>query len=88
MPPKQRQTAGKPKAKKGSSTEKEESKEHREASGGEGGAEQRRGKSGVSWTPVFKRIGIFIFVLSIPTLLNYAALNQETRMLLPSGNIT
>ena len=85
MPPKQRQAAGKPKA-KASSAGKEESKENKKASEGEGGAEQRKGKSGVSWTPVFKRIGIFIFVLSIPALLNYAALNQETRMLLPSGN--
>lgn len=57
---------------------------------GEGVSEevQRRRKRGeVSWTPVFKRIGIFFLIILIPALVNYAALNQEARMLLPDGMI-
>jgi hypothetical protein len=45
----------------------------------------RREKGGVSWSPVFKRIGVFFLVISIPALVNYAALNQEARMLVPTG---
>ena len=51
------------------------------------GAERRRKRGGVSWTPVFKRIGIFFLIILIPALVNYAALNQEARMLLPEGTI-
>ena len=52
---------------------------------GEGGRGRRKG--GVSWSPVFKRIGVFLLIFLVPALLNYAALNQETRMLVPSGKV-
>lgn len=43
-------------------------------------------KKGVSWMPVFKTVAYFALAIMIPTLLNYAVLNQEARMLVPAGN--
>ena len=89
MPARQRATS-KPKAKAGKKEEggegegkEEQSQEgHRELH-----QEQQRParRGGVSWSPVFKRIGFFLLIICIPALLNYAALNQEMRMLLPNG---
>lgn len=42
-------------------------------------------KGGVSWKPVLKTLAYFILAIAIPTLLNYAVLNQEARMLVPAG---
>lgn len=53
--------------------------------GGPEGGQQRARRGGVSWSPVFKRIGVFLLIILIPTLVNYAALNQEARMLVPEG---
>ena len=44
-------------------------------------------KGGVSWAPVFKTLAFFFLLIAIPTLLNYAVLNQEARMLVPAGKI-
>ena len=42
-------------------------------------------KRKVSWKPVFKTLACFMLAIAIPTLLNYAVLNQEARMLVPAG---
>ena len=93
MPPKQRQSRSK--------EQQQQEKGKRGGGEGRGGGgkepssqpqdQQKRKKDGVSWMPVFKRLGAFLLVFLIPALLNYAALNQEARMLLPKGivgNIT
>ncbi len=49
------------------------------------GEEKKRKKKGVSWRPVCKTIGYFGLAFLIPTLLNYAVINQESRMLVPEG---
>ena len=89
MPAKQR-AGSKPKAKVASSSTRGERQDdgpvESERSNTEaGGGQQRVKKKGVSWTPVFKRIGFFLLLFLIPGLLNYAVLNQEARMLIPEG---
>lgn len=89
MPAKQR-AGSKPKAKAASSSTQGERQDggpvDSEGSNAEvEGRQQRVKKKGVSWTPVFKRIGFFLFLFLIPGLLNYAVLNQEARMLIPEG---
>jgi len=46
--------------------------------------EKKKKKKG-SWWTVLKTIGYFFFAILISTFLNYAVLNQESRMLLPEG---
>lgn len=89
MPTRQR-AGSKPKAKAASSSTQGEGQDG-DPLDGEGpsaeaeGGQQRVKKKGVSWTPVFKRIGFFFLLFLIPGLLNYAVLNQEARMLIPAG---
>ena len=42
-------------------------------------------KRKVKWSPVFRRMGYFALIILIPTVLNYAALKQETRALVAKG---
>lgn len=94
MPPRQRPTGkAKPKDKAAGSKKEDDRKEDDSPAGSEEPSseqqqqqqQQRTRKGGVSWAPVFKRIGFFMLIILIPALLNYAALNQETRMLVPNG---
>lgn len=48
--------------------------------------EGRRRERKVKWSPVFKKIGYVSLIFLVPAILNYAALNQESRMLLPKGS--
>ena len=46
-------------------------------------AQQReKKKKTVKWSPVFRRMGLFALMLLVPAFLNYAALSQETRVLI------
>lgn len=89
MPQRQR-ASSKSKAKATGSKQEDDSPAAR-AGGEEANSEeqqqqqQRARRGGVSWSPVFKRIGFFMLLFLIPALLNYAALNQEMRMLVPNG---
>lgn len=56
-------------------------------SGAQGDDKKKKKKTGVSWRPVCKTMGYFGLAFLIPTLLNYAVLNQESRMLVPEGRI-
>lgn len=47
--------------------------------------ERGRRKGGVSWAPLCKRLAFFLLIILIPSILNYAVLNQESRMLVPTG---
>lgn len=87
MPPKKRSTSNsksqtKPKS---SSDEKTPSTSEQTAQGEQEEGERRRRGSKVKWSPVFKRIGYISLIFIIPAILNYAALNQEARMLVPKG---
>lgn len=46
---------------------------------------EKKKKSKVKWSPVFRRLGYFALIIFIPTVLNYAALKQETRALVDKG---
>lgn len=88
MPPKQRaassgsvrKTHSKTKSTSNRTNEEElPSSEHAQVT-----TEERRRKK-VKWSPVFKRLGYVFLIFLIPSILNYAALNQESRMLVPEG---
>ena len=42
-------------------------------------------KKTVKWSPVFRRMGLFALMLLVPAFLNYAALSQETKVLVAKG---
>ena len=48
-------------------------------------AQRRQKKKTVKWSPVFRRMGLFALMLLVPAFLNYAALSQETRVLVAKG---
>lgn len=82
MPPKKRSSASSKKSTSSSSGEKTPPTSEQTAQEGE----RRRG-SKVKWSPVFKKICYVSLIFIIPAILNYAALNQETRMLVPKGTM-
>lgn len=87
MPPKQRSASGSKthsKAKQSSSSSHAGEKEPSSSEHAQVTAEERRRKK-VKWSPVFKRIGYVALIFLVPSILNYAALNQESRMLVPKG---
>ena len=48
---------------------------------------QRKRSGGVKWFPVFKRLFYVSLLVLVPMILNYAALNQEARVLPPQGSV-
>ena len=46
---------------------------------------RQKKKKTVKWSPVFRRMGLFALMLLVPAFLNYAALSQETRVLVAKG---
>ncbi len=88
MPPRQRSSkasSGKPDAKKSTDDGKEPTTAHARSSIPPPPPTRERG---VRWSPVFKRIGVFVLILAIPAFLNYVAVNQEARVLMPQGNMS
>ena len=90
MPPKKRSTASnKAQAKSTSSSSSNEKTPPASEQTEQPEEERRRRRQGskAKWSPVFKRIGYFSLIFIIPAILNYAALNQEARMLVPKGTM-
>jgi hypothetical protein len=86
MPPKKRSTTSSKAQTKSKSSSGEKIPPTSEHPAHEQDQEERRRRgSKVKWSPVFKRIGYISLIFIIPAILNYAALNQETRMLVPKG---
>lgn len=46
---------------------------------------RQKKKKTVKWSPVFRRMGLFALMLLVPAFLNYAALSQETKVLVAKG---
>lgn len=81
MPPKHRGGKGNPDGKKPKEPQTRPSTAHAQ-SAVPGPAPKKRE---VKWWPVFKRIGLFLAILAVPAFLNYVAVNQEARVLMPKG---
>ena len=87
MPPKKRSTASSKAQIKSTSSSDVKTPPASEQTPQEEQEERRRRGSKVKWSPVFKKIGYVSLIFIIPAILNYAALNQEARMLVPKGMI-
>ena len=93
MPPKQRTAASKSHGKQaktssGSNGHPENPADKAPPSSGSRQPEdsaRRRRRSKVKWSPVFKKMGYVALIFLVPSILNYAALKQESRMLVPKG---
>ena len=87
MPPKQRKKTESPESKQSDHTAKQPSAQaqpQKKLTLPDGQVIEKKKKT-VKWSPVFRRLGYFALIILIPTLLNYAALKQETRALLAKG---
>lgn len=94
MPPKQRsgaaRTQDKTKSTSSQAARSEDSSKNAPSSSdraqaqAQGAAAGRRRRE-VKWSPVFKKLGYVSLIFLVPAILNYAALNQEMRMLVPKG---
>ena len=89
MPPKQRSVGSKANSKTksppSSSARPEGPGENAPRSSEHAQSTTARRRKEVKWSPVFKRLGYVSLIFLVPAILNYAALNQDSRMLVPKG---